>query len=288
MPNPISIENRRWDPVTGVASSLLKTGTGMVGATSGIFLKPAQEYRRGRSRSANPTTRSSSTITSASSSRPQSHRPPEVATIPPSIDAKPSFSSPDSTTPQTTQGPSQLSANLAARMALASGASVGTVLTTYTKGVLVDLPLATATGFRALPRLWSADPVPSYGRVTDVQSGFTVAGKTAWQGVGGGFRELARKPEQAGAWAAVKHVAGGSGRLVCESVGAGVGLVAYPGQGISKSLWRAVHASGPEARVAKARRAEGAWRVGGDSFGDGVGREARLGVLKAYRDFSLG
>jgi hypothetical protein len=80
-------------------------------------------------------------------------------------------------------------------MALASGKSLGKLFSAYTKGLLVDMPLATAEGFHALPRLWG-DQVPDYGSVTNVQSGFAVAGKSLFLGMGHGFRDLARQPAE--------------------------------------------------------------------------------------------
>ena len=82
-------------------------------------------------------------------------------------------------------------------MALASGKSLGKFFSAYTKGMLVDCPLAAAEGFHALPRLWG-DEVPDYGTVTNVQSGFLVAGKSFALGIGHGFRDLARQRDDAG------------------------------------------------------------------------------------------
>ena len=44
--NPIHIETRRIEPVTGGLSALMETGNGMVGSAAGIFLDPYKEYRR--------------------------------------------------------------------------------------------------------------------------------------------------------------------------------------------------------------------------------------------------
>ncbi|KAF2194212.1 glycosyltransferase family 1 protein, partial [Zopfia rhizophila CBS 207.26] len=40
--NPIIIENRRWDPITGTASAALSTGKGMLMGTTNILVKPVK------------------------------------------------------------------------------------------------------------------------------------------------------------------------------------------------------------------------------------------------------
>jgi hypothetical protein len=169
-------------------------------------------------------------------------------------------------------------------MALASGKSLGKFFSAYTKGVLVEMPLATAEGFHALPRLWG-DTVPDYGRVTGVQSGFAVAGKSFFLGMGHGFRDLARQPaegmEREGAWGAVKGVAKGGASLVSKTVAGSVGLVAYPGLGITKSLWAVTHGE-TGVVVARAKRVEGEWRAGR------VSGRAKRAVLEAYYQANVG
>ena len=169
-------------------------------------------------------------------------------------------------------------------MALASSKSLGKFFTSYTKGVLVDMPLATAEGFRSLPRLWG-DEVVDYGKVTDWKSGAVVAGKSFALGIGDGFKDLARQPAEGmakeGAWGEVKGIARGSGSLVTKSVGGSLGLVAYPGQGIAKSLWNLGHGEMGR-RVVVARREEGMWRAGN------VGERAREVVLREYDNANAG
>lgn len=146
------------------------------------------------------------------------------------------------------------------------------------------MPLATAEGFHALPRLWG-DPVPDYGSVTNVQSGFTVAGKTFVLGMGHGFRDLARQPAEGlakeGGWGAVKGFAKGGASLVSKTVAGSVGLVAYPGLGITKSLWAVTHGETGQG-VARARRVEGEWRAGR------AGRGIRRVVGEVYYRANVG
>jgi hypothetical protein len=54
-----------------------------------------------------------------------------------------------------------------------------------------------------------------------------------------------------------------------------LGLVAYPGQGITKSLWALTHGETGR-RVVEARRGEGRWRVGV------VDERTRQAVLREY------
>jgi len=61
-------------------------------------------------------------------------------------------------------------------MALASAKSFGRLTGGFFKGTVVDLPLAVAEGFRAVPRMWGEE-VQEYGKVTNWKSGGTVAGK---------------------------------------------------------------------------------------------------------------
>jgi hypothetical protein len=169
-------------------------------------------------------------------------------------------------------------------MALASTKSLGKFFSSYTRGGLVDMPLAAAEGFRSLPRLWG-DEVPDYGKVTDWKSGAVVAGKSFALGIGDGFKDLARQPAEGmakeGAWGAIKGVAKGSGSLLSKTVGGSFGLLAYPGQGITKSLWTWTHGETGK-RVVEARRVEGQWRAG--SADD----RTRQAVLREYYNANVG
>jgi len=163
-------------------------------------------------------------------------------------------------------------------MALASTKSLGKFFSSYTRGVLVDMPLATAEGFRSLPRLWGDEPA-SYGKVTDWKSGAVVAGKSFALGIGDGFKDLTRQPAEGmakeGAWGALKGVAKGSGSLLSKTVSGSLGLVAYPGQGITKSLWTLTHGETGK-KVVEARRVEGKWRAGA------ADERTRHAVLREY------
>lgn len=169
----------------------------MLSSVASIFVKPIQVYRsrpKGLPRqkagtrdinsssnealdlqqnSANPTV---SVLSSSTSLSPDS-------VIPTQVQARPSTSS----------GVSTPKSNVAASMALASATSVGQFFHHYSKGVMIDLPLAFAEGSRNLPKLLG-DEVPDYGKVTDWKSGFLVSGKSIGLGLGEGFADLVVKP----------------------------------------------------------------------------------------------
>jgi hypothetical protein len=148
---------------------------------------------------------------------------------------------------------------VAGSMALASGKSVGKIIPTLYKGALVDIPLALVEGFRNTPRLWGDTPT-SYGQVTDWKSGGVVAGKSFVLGITDGFRDLAMMPgegtKKEGWVGGLKGVAKGSGSLITKTVSGSLGLVAYPGQGIAKSIWASAHGEAGR-KVVEARRVEG-------------------------------
>ena len=155
-PKAILIENRRWDPVTGTASSFAGTITGMVDASTGIFLKPADVYRRGRSRGPSP---ASSRSSSAQPTTGSKDLVPDKVTIPSADDLSTKRQPSDSdmgsiaTSRDKNNFSSPSGARVAGEMAAASGKSLGKFFTSYTKGILVDLPLASAEGFPNMPRL---------------------------------------------------------------------------------------------------------------------------------------
>lgn len=226
----------------------------MVNASLGIFLEPHKVYmrERGRTPSPNSVRRTDSSGTKSLTSLPSS-RTSSLSDVSKQEEGLQSVTAADVPAPPRDNA-------IAGSMASASGKSLGRFFSTYTKGFLVDMPMAAAEGFRAVPRLWG-DEVEDYGRVTDWKSGATVAGKTFIQGIGDGFRDIAMQPVEGGrkegAWGAIKGVAKGSSSLVTKTVGGSLGLVAYPGQGIAKSLFSLAHA-GTGKKIAAARRVDGA------------------------------
>jgi hypothetical protein len=85
---------------------------------------------------------------------------------------------------------------------------------------MVDIPLATAEGLRAVPKLYGEE-TKTYAPVTDWKSGFVVGGKSFGQGMVDGFTGLITHPvkgaKEEGALGVVKGLAKGT-------MGVGVGF----------------------------------------------------------------
>lgn len=146
-------------------------------------------------------------------------------------------------------------------MAGAAVKSFGRLNAALFKGAVVDLPLAAAEGFRAVPRLYGED-VKDHGEVTDVQSGFVKGGKNFAFGIADGFSDLFVRPiedaKRDGALGFARGVGKGVLGFTSKTASAAVGIVAYPGEGICKSIRHAVHST--NRRDVKARKmSEGAF-----------------------------
>ncbi|RKL23387.1 Sterol 3-beta-glucosyltransferase UGT80B1 [Fusarium oxysporum] len=262
--NPIQTETTRWDPVSGGASAVMATATGMAGNITGIFTKPIEEYRDDQKRRAGELKytqgRGSPSLQERSSDK--DHLSVERL-------------SNDSVRPRSAH-----SGHLAGRMAGASAKSAGKIGQTATKGMLVDIPLAITEGLKSVPQLYGGN-VRNHGPVTDAKSGMVVAGKTFAWGFIDGLSDVVVQPykgaKKEGALGAAKGLGKGAMNLVTKS-GAGMfGLFAYPSAGISKSLRTATHSS-TRRKIAEERRAEGIWMV---KSGTGV----QVDCSKVLEDF---
>ncbi|KAI9368543.1 hypothetical protein BJX61DRAFT_212796 [Aspergillus egyptiacus] len=224
---PILIENRRWDPLTGATSAAISTGTDMVKSTGDIFLKPYKEYQdsqqRGRSEHSRPTT-----ARALSTPPPDSRRHTDNPT-------------PSPTEPQAIRATTGL--RTTGNMAAASAKGVGKFIGSYFKGVMVDIPLATTEGLRAVPRLYGEES-KDHGTVKDWKSGLVVGCNTFSHGMVEGLSGVFSKPykgaKEEGALGAVKGLAKGTIGAGAHIGSAALGLVAYPGQGICKSIHSSV------------------------------------------------
>lgn len=171
-------------------------------------------------------------------------------------------------------------ATTAGRAAAAGARGFGKFNMALFKGTIVDLPLAVAEGFRAVPKLYGED-VKSHGEVTGVASGFAVGGKNLVYGMADGVSDLWKRPyedaKKEGAVGFVKGVGKGTLGFVSKTGSAAVGIVAYPGQGICKSIRYGVK-SGTRKKVRVARLAEGEYLAGGMGWGEDLVK----GVLGAF------
>ncbi|KAF4544240.1 uncharacterized protein LTHEOB_6358 [Lasiodiplodia theobromae] len=287
--NTIIIENRRWDPVTGLTSAYIGTATDVVKNTAGIFIDPYQEYRKGRvtanhshsasrSQSTQPSQASSPTNStfsrddhdlkhsktatpfspsSSHSATDPTHRPSTALVRPPS----PTPSVALTTTSERERRAHNL--RTAGKMATASAKSLGAVHSSFFRGMIVDLPLAVAEGMRNAPALYGEN-VAQHQPVTDWKSGAVVAGKNfAWglaEGVSGIVTQPVKGAREEGALGAVKGVGRGLMGLGLKTGSAVVGVAGYGGQGVVKSL-RALGHTKTRKMVVERRKGEGVWIV---------------------------
>ncbi|KAJ5947875.1 hypothetical protein N7466_000890 [Penicillium verhagenii] len=232
----IHIQNRRWDPVTGTASSLIGTSTNVLKATGDIVYKPYQEFRRV------PRSDSEPALPESSGSRS-----PSIATT----------SDTASLDSSSTKRPSKLRATGAAMEG--SAKSLGKVVGYWYKGVLVDMPLAASEGLRAVPRLYG-DEVKDHGKILDWKSGATFAGKNFVHGMADGLSDIFTQPykggQEEGAKGVMKGLAKGTLGATTKVSSAALGLVAYPAHGMMKSLYTATHCK-TRKRILQARTEEG-------------------------------
>ncbi|GJC78427.1 sterol 3-beta-glucosyltransferase UGT80B1 [Colletotrichum liriopes] len=175
---------KRWDPITGGASSFLGTVTDFTFALGGTFIDPWKEYKRAR-----------------------------------------------------VSGHEAGRASGAAAMAVGKG--FASMTGAVAKGGLVSLPLAVAEGLHNVPRLYGDKP-REHGKVEDWKSGGVVAAKTFgtgfYDGLTGIFTDPYKGAKEGGALGLAKGVGTGTLGFVFKPGAALFGLVAYPAQGIHKSL----------------------------------------------------
>lgn len=237
--NPIIIENRRWDPLTGVLSAATSTGTNMLQSTGEMFYNPYKEFKKSRTGKLSEADSSGST---------------------PSVN-------------RSNSDPFQTAANMAG----ATLQGFGKFSATYFRGVIVDIPHAAAEGFRRAPQLYGEKP-KEYGNVHDWKSGAIVGGKNFVGGMTTGITGMIKHPIKGfieeGREGAMKGLARGAlgmatnmpsgesalffGLHTCLMVCmiAGIGLVAYPFHGISKSIEAAFRTKTPK-EIVSARLREG-------------------------------
>ncbi|KAJ6163999.1 Sterol 3-beta-glucosyltransferase [Penicillium chermesinum] len=210
---PIIIENRRWDPLTGVLSSLTGTGLDMAKSTQDMFREPYREYKRARSSN--------------------------------SLEKSESAGSPSSGSSSANRDPFETSGNMAG----ASLKAFGKFSASYFRGMTVD----TSTSMvREKPK--------DYGTVSDWKSGIKVGGKNfvggMTSGIAGMIKEPLRGALEDGSDGATKGLIKGALGMATKMPSAGIGLMAYPFQGIAKSIEASFRTKTPKA-IAAARLREG-------------------------------
>lgn len=101
--------------------------------------------------------------------------------------------------------------NTASAIAGASASGVGGFFKSYSRGMYIDMPLAVAEGFRAVPRMYG-ETVPEQEAIVDWQSGARVAGKNFVTGISGGFSDIVMLPYQGATADGVSGAAKGVGK----------------------------------------------------------------------------
>jgi hypothetical protein len=260
-PKQIIIDNRRWDPITAVSSASIATAAHMADVTVGIFSRPYEEYRRRKARS------TCSDLSPSPSVQPFPHDPRQETAIKDEISSHSSDNLPRShSRPIHGSDSKRKRRSTAAAMVGASANSVVRFAASSSKGILVDIPLAATEGMRAMPRIYQQDR-KDHGHVKGVKSGVVVAGKNfghcMYEGFTDIFIETAHGKKEQGAIGAVKGLGKGLVSMATKISAGVIGLVAYPGQGVHKSIRTAMHSSTTKS-IVEAKLQEGNWMMSTD------------------------
>lgn len=292
---PILIENRRWDPATGTLSAALDVSVNVMKATGDIFIKPYEEYKHAQSEKRRQSS-SHSRVGSTSSSTNALTRARSSTNLSERSNGSNSSSSSSRNGLQT-----------AGLMATASAKAYGKFMGYYFKGLIVDIPLAAAEGMRVLPKLYGEE-VQDHGQVRDWESGAIVGAKSFVHGLAGGLADFVVQPykgaKEGGALGAAKGFAKGTISMAAKTTHgklssvihfpllkyitmdptdddmcplAALGLVAYPGQGICRSL-RAAVKTNIRNHIMTARHVEGQYLLSSGDIHDNEDEK----VMKAF------
>ncbi|KAI1393363.1 UDP-glucose,sterol transferase [Hypoxylon trugodes] len=227
--HPIFIEPERWDPATAVSAALLATFARTANATAGVFTKPYEKYKE---------------INGALDNL-EEDRFGDAVTNKTAVHSKHNALNNYRTTKA---------------LASASACSAGKALMTWSRGIFVDVPVAATEGLRALPRAY--DDVKPHGHVKGFKTGVSVAGEVFGQSVAGAVTDIVvftyRGKKEEGPKGVAKGLAKGLFSIPTKTSAATLGLVAYPLQGLARSIHSATRTTTKEA-IERAKRAEGAW-----------------------------
>ncbi|KAL7626498.1 hypothetical protein AAE478_003270 [Parahypoxylon ruwenzoriense] len=248
----VIIENRRWEPFTAVSAASLRTVLGVADATAGIVLKPIEEYRKDQTRNATefpdentPNNRHISAVV------------PSGTAMLPLLGGYTHLSDTEDIDPQANPR------SHAGTIAAASVGSVAKALARTTRGVVVDIPVAATEGMRAVPHLWG-EGVRPHAHVKDWRSGLDVGYRLFYRGLfdamTGIFVTTFEAKRAQGAVGVAKGLSKGTLGFATKTTAAVTGLVAYPAQGVSRSI-RSALKSDARRRIMEARWSEGDWLI---------------------------
>ncbi|KAI1453537.1 UDP-glucose,sterol transferase [Annulohypoxylon moriforme] len=227
---PIFIDPERWGPATAISAALLATFAQTANATAGVFTKPYEKYRE---------------INKALDEL-EEDRFDEIAI--------------DRTAIRSKLESSEGTRSTTKALASASACSAGKALMTWSRGIFVDVPVAAAEGLRALPRAY--DDVKPHDHVKGFKSGLSVAGEVFAQSVSGAVSDIVvftyKGKKKEGPKGVAKGLAKGLFSIPTKTGAATIGLVAYPLQGLARSIHSATRTTTKKA-IEEAKRAEGEW-----------------------------
>jgi hypothetical protein len=149
------------------------------------------------------------------------------------------------------------------QLAYASAArGTGRLLLSPVKGLVVDIPLAAAEGMRALPQLYGDHSYSNRKPITDWKSGSIVGAQSFADGIRQGtsdiFSQTFARKKQEGAKGVAKGLGMGLVSLTAKTSAAAIGLIAYPCQGVYRSLYTATHRATRDL-VNEAKQEEADW-----------------------------
>ncbi|KAF4967395.1 hypothetical protein FSARC_5053 [Fusarium sarcochroum] len=223
--NPIFIESRRWDPITAAGSASIEAAATMADATVDIFSKPYNTIKQRHTRPETLSNGESSQDASSSDTRDTNH---------------------SGVTTDVIRG---------------STKGLGILALTSAKGILVDIPVAVTDGLLAVPHLYGED-VRRRGNIDGFRAGAVVAGKNFYHGMFEAITDIAiytyHGKREENAIGAAKGLGKGLLSLVTKSTAATIGLVAYPAQGLQRTIRDTLVTSVPKA-IQNAVRTEGDW-----------------------------
>ncbi|KAI0382707.1 glycosyltransferase family 1 protein [Hypomontagnella monticulosa] len=254
----IFIENHRWEPFTAVSSASLRTVMTVADAAAGIVLKPIEEYRKEQPESI--PNKPDDQVPDNGANRPMDAAVPSGTAMLPLSDGFSQISIMES--PEATSGPR----SRARVIAVASASSVAKTLARTTRGLVVDIPVAATEGMRAVPQLWG-EQVRPHAHVSDWRSGLDVGSYLFYRGIyeamTGIFVSTFREKKAQGSVGVAKGLSKGTLGLVTKTTAAVTGLVAYPAQGVSRSIRSTVKSNARHA-IMNARWDEGNWLIEND------------------------
>lgn len=138
------------------------------------------------------------------------------------------------------------------------------------KGIVLDIPLAAVEGMWALPRLHD-DTGYQHTAVKDWKSGGSVAAKSLVHGIHEGMTDVFIKTyagkKKEGAKGVAKGLSMGFVNLTMKTGAGALGLIAYPCQGMYKSIHAAMHTKARNA-VEQAKFEEGEWLMNNQPMAD--------------------